>query len=160
MPKTKPESVVFTMITAWLMVYIMTLYNHVLATGSFTNMAFLTALKGMWIEYVLIALCAFFISSPIAMRLAFRVVRPTDRQIFVILTIQVFTVVMQVALASVLAVCLNGGLNAQFIPNYLTAYCRNFVMALPVQILLVGPIARWLFRTMFRRGESTVRAAA
>ena len=39
MPKTKPESVVFTMITAWLMVYIMTLYNHVLATGSFTNMA-------------------------------------------------------------------------------------------------------------------------
>ena len=37
MPKTKGESIFFTAITAWMMVYIMTLYNTVLATGSFTN---------------------------------------------------------------------------------------------------------------------------
>ena len=37
MPKTKLESVVFTAITAWTMVYIMTLYNKVIDYGSFTN---------------------------------------------------------------------------------------------------------------------------
>ena len=53
MPKTKFESVVFTAITAWIMVYIMTLYNKVLAMGSFTNETFLIALKGMWVEFVI-----------------------------------------------------------------------------------------------------------
>ena len=50
MPKTKGESIFFTAITAWMMVYVMTLYNIAIAMGSFTNAAFLIALKEMWIE--------------------------------------------------------------------------------------------------------------
>ena len=152
MPKTKFQSVVFTAITAWIMVYIMTLYNTVLATGRFTNGTFLIALKGMWVEYVIIFLCAFFISSPVAKRLAFRVVRPGDRPIAIIFAIQVFTVVSQVALASVLGVYHGYGFTSQFVPDYQTTYCRNFIMALPIQLFLAGPIARWLFRLIFVRG--------
>ena len=36
MPETKKETVIFTAITAWIMVYIMTLYNNVWNTGVFT----------------------------------------------------------------------------------------------------------------------------
>ena len=151
MPKTKLESVVFTAITAWLMVYIMTLYNQVLATGSFTNGSFLTALKGMWVEYVIIFLCAYFLSSHVAKFFAFRVVQPGDRPIVIILTIQIFTVVSQVALASILGVYHGYGFTSQFIPDYLMTYCKNFIMALPVQLFIAGPIARALFRLMFRR---------
>ena len=157
MPETKFQSIVFTAITAWIMVYIMTLYNTVLAAGSFTNATFLTALKGMWIEYVIIFLCAFFISSRLAKLLAFRVVKPGDRPIAIILTIQVFTVVIQVALASVLGVYHGYGFTAQFIPNYLATYCRNFVMALPVQLLIAGPIARFIFRAIFVKGKKKVQ---
>lgn len=149
MPKTKFQSVVFTAVTAWIMVYIMTLYNTVLASGSFTNRTFLTALKGMWIEYVIIFLCAFFISSHIAKYFAFRVVKPGDRAIAIIFAIQVFTVVSQVALASILGVYHGYGFTRQFIPNYLTTYCSNFIMALPVQLFIAGPVARWLFRRLF-----------
>ena len=35
MPKPKLESIVFSAVTAWIMVYIMTLYNTVLATGTY-----------------------------------------------------------------------------------------------------------------------------
>ena len=63
MPKTKLESVIFTAVTAWIMVYIMTLYNTVLAMGSFTNATFLIALKGMWIEFIIIFLCYSFHKS-------------------------------------------------------------------------------------------------
>ena len=84
MPETKLESVVFTAVTAWIMVYIMTLYNTVLAAQSFTNITFLSALKGMWVEYVLIFLCAFFISGKLAKKLAFRVVKQGDRPVFII----------------------------------------------------------------------------
>ena len=64
MPKTKPQSLFFTAVTAWMMVCGMTLYNFVLATGRFTNASFLLALKDMWFEFVVIFFCACFISSP------------------------------------------------------------------------------------------------
>ena len=153
MPKTKFESVIFTAVTAWIMVYIMTLYNTVLATGSFVNATFLIALKGMWVEFTIIFLCAFFISSHVAKHFAFRVVKPTDRPIAIIFAIQTFTVVSQVALASILGVWHGYGFTSQFIPNYFQTYCRNFIMALPIQLFIAGPIARWLFRLVFRRGE-------
>lgn len=153
MPKTKFQSVIFTAVTAWIMVYIMTLYNTVLAMGNFTNATFLIALKGMWIEYIIIFLCAFFISSHVAKHFAFRVVKPGDRPIAIIFAIQVFTVVSQVALASILGVYHGYGFTSQFIPNYLVTYCKNFIMALPVQLFIAGPIARWIFRSIFERGE-------
>lgn len=157
MPKTKFQSVVFTAITAWIMVYIMTLYNIVLASGSFTNFTFWIALKGMWIEFILIFLCAFFISSPIAKKLAFRIVKPGDRPIFIIFAIQIFTVVLQVALASILGVYHGFGFTAQCIPNYLTTYCRNFIMALSVQLFIAGPIARGLFRAIFKPEKAAAK---
>ena len=100
MPKTKLESIVFTAITAWMMVYLMTCYNIVLASGTFVNATFLTALKTMWMEFILIFLCAYFLSSHVAKYFAFQ---------------------------------------------------RNFIMALPLQLFLVGPLARKLFRMLFRR---------
>ena len=151
MPKTKLESIVFTAITAWIMAYVMTLYNIVLSSGTFVNATFLTALRSMWPEFVLIFLCAYFISSHVAKFFAFRVVKPTDRPIAIILAIQTFTVVSQVALASVLGVWHGYGFDAQFLPHYLVMYCRNFLMALPVQLLAAGPLARALFRLLFRR---------
>lgn len=151
MPKTKFQSVVFTAVTAWIMVYIMTLYNTVLAMGNFTNGTFLIALKGMWMEYIIIFLCAFFISSHVAKYFAFRVMKPGDRPIAIIFAIQVFTVVSQVALASILGVYHGYGFTNQFIPNYLVTYCKNFIMALPVQLFIAGPIARWIFRSVFEK---------
>ena len=149
MPKTKVQAIFFTLITAWMMVYCMTLYNLVLAAGEFTNQSFLLALKSMWLEYVVIFLCAALISTPLAKRLAFRVVVPQDCPIAIILTVQVFMVVLQVALASILGVWKGYGFTAQLLPNYLTVYARNLLMAMPLQLLFVGPLARGLLRLVF-----------
>ena len=151
MPETKKETVIFTAITAWIMVYIMTLYNNVWNTGVFTNGSFLNALTGMWVEFVIIFFCAYFISSRVAKYFAFRIVRQTDRPIIIIFAIQIFTVISQVALASILGVYHGYGFTDQFIPDYLITYCRNFVMAFPVQLFIAGPAARNLFRLMCRR---------
>ena len=40
MPETKVESIIFTAVTAWIMVYIMTLYNTVIAGEDFVNATF------------------------------------------------------------------------------------------------------------------------
>lgn len=154
MPETKPESVVFTAITAWIMVYIMTLYNSVLNTGNFDNYTFLDTLKNMWIEYIIIFLSAFFLSGRLARHFAFKIVRPGDRPVFIILTIQTFTVVFQVAVAGILAVWRGNGFTALFLPDYLTACCLNFIMALPAQLLIAGPVSRKIFRLLFRRANA------
>ncbi len=159
MPKTRGESIFFTAITAWMMVYVMTLYNTVLATGSFTNQTFLIALKGMWIEYIIIALLAYFVSGHLAKMCAFRVVQPGDRPIFIIFAIQTFTVIWQVAFASILGVYHGYGFTANFIPDYLTTYCRNFIMAFPLQLIIVGPLARLIFRTIFLRHRTETNAS-
>ena len=108
-----------TAITAWMMVYVMTVYNTVLATGSFTNTTFLIALKGMWIEYIIIGLLAYFVSGHLSKMCAFRVVQPGDRPIFIIFAIQTFTVIWQVAFASVIGVYHGHGFTANFTPDYL-----------------------------------------
>ena len=151
MPRTRGESIFFTAITAWMMVYCMTLYNTVLATGSFTNATFLIALKGMWIEYVIIFLLAYFVSGHIAKFFAFRVVQPGDRPIFIILAIQTFTVVSQVFFASIIGLYHGYGFTANFVPDYIMTYCKNFVMAFPLQLFIVGPLARLIFRSFFIR---------
>ncbi len=154
MPRTKGESIFFTAITAWMMVYVMTLYNLVLATGSFTNITLLIALKEMWVEYIIIALLAYFVSGHLAKMCAFRVIQPGDRPIFIIFAIQIFTVIWQVTFASVLGVYHGYGFTVNFIPHYLMTYCKNFIMALPLQLIIVGPLARLIFRTVFIKGES------
>lgn len=159
MPETKGQSIFFTAITACMMVYVMTLYNTILATGSFTNQTFLIALKGMWIEYIIIALLAYFVSGHLAKMCAFRVVQPGDRPIFIIFAIQTFTVIWQVAFASILGVYHGYGFTANFIPDYLTTYCRNFIMAFPLQLIIVGPLARLIFRTIFLRHSTETNAS-
>lgn len=153
MPKTRVESIFFTAITAWMMVYAMTLYHTVLATEEFHNATFLMALKGMWIEYIIIALLAYFVSGHLAKACAFRVVQPGDRPVFIILAIQIFTVIWQVAFASILGVYHSYGFTVNFIPDYLITYCKNFIMALPLQLIIVGPFARLIFRTIFINGK-------
>lgn len=151
MPKTVPQSLFFTAVTAALMVYVMTVYNTVLSGERFTNITFLTALKGMWVEFIIIFLLAYLVSGHIAKILAFRLVQPQDRPIVIILAIQTFTVVLQVAFASVIGVYHGYGFTSNVIPDYLVTYCRNFIMALPAQLFFVGPLARLIFRSLFLR---------
>ena len=71
----------------------------------------------------------------------------------IIFAIQTFTVIWQVAFASVLGVFHGPGFTVNFIPDYMMAYCKNFMMALPLQLIFVGPLARWIFRSIFIKGK-------
>lgn len=74
------------------------------------------------------------------------------------LTIWVFAVRFQVLFASVLGAWHGPDFTRQFLPDDLPAFCRNLVMALPVQLFLVGPRARWIFRSLFQRDAHSAEA--
>lgn len=152
MPKTKMQNIVFTLITAFFMVYLMTVYNiAIISSNGLSNETFIVAFKSFYIEYPVAVLVAFFIGTPLAKRLAFRVVDPKkDNSFFIILFIQVFTVCIMVSLMSMFILFTKYSIDSNFVCTYITMVCKNFVMALPLQIFIVGPIVRNLFRLMFK----------
>lgn len=79
MPKTRFQNVIFTIIMAVIMVYGMIVYNVALNTGGVTNQTFLMALHEMPIMVPIAFVLEFFIVEKLATKLAFTVVRPTDR---------------------------------------------------------------------------------
>ena len=79
MPQTKVQNIVYTVIMAIIMVYGMIVYNVALNTGGVTNATFVMALHEMPIMVPIAIVLEFFVVEKLATRLAFTVVRPTDR---------------------------------------------------------------------------------
>lgn len=152
MPKTKFQGFIFTLMTAILMAYLMIVYNIYLTSNNLTNKTFLIALKKYPIELIIVFILAYLVASPLAKRKAFRVVNPkSDNKMLVILTIQTFTVCIMVPLMSIYALFIQNLVNSNVIGNFLILLCQNFKMAYPLQILVVGPLVRSIFRFIFKK---------
>lgn len=75
MPKTKFQNFIFTLMTVVLMAYCMIVYNVAInSPEGLINQTFLIALKEFSLEGIIVFLLAFFVSSPIAKKLTFRIV--------------------------------------------------------------------------------------
>ena len=92
MPKTKFQEFIFTLITSGCMIFIMGVYNVAIHAGGLQAATFTHALHSFPLEWFIGLLCAFFIAGKTSKYFAFRVAKPTDRPIFIILCIQAFTV--------------------------------------------------------------------
>lgn len=115
------------------------------------NQTFLIALKEFSIEGIIVFLLAYFITSPIAKKLTFRIVNSKeDNKMLIILSIQTFTVLIMVGLMSIYALFAQQLINSNVICNYIVLYCKNFIMAYPLQIFFVGPLVRNIFRFIFK----------
>lgn len=153
MPKTKSQNFIFTLITVILMAYCMIVYSVAInSPEGLMNQTFLIALKEFPIEGIIVFLLAFFVASPIAKKSAFRIVNPKrDNKIFVILSIQTFTVLIMVGLMSIYALFAQHLINKNILCNYIVLYCKNFIMAYPLQIFFVGPLVRKIFGIIFEK---------
>lgn len=153
MPKTRLQNFIFTLMTAILMAYCMIVYSVAInSSEGLINQTFLIALKEFPLEGIIVFLLAFFIASPFAKKLAFRIVNPKeDNKMFIILSIQTFTVLIMVGLMSIYALFVQHLINKNIVCNYIVLYCKNFIMAYPLQIFLVGPFVRNIFRIIFKK---------
>ena len=153
MPKTRFQNIIFTLITAILMAYSMIVYSVAINSSTgLINQTFLIALKEFPIEGIIVFVLAYFVASPIAKKLAFRIVNPKeDNKMFIILAIQTFTVLVMVGLMSIYALFAQHLVNSNIVCNYIILYCKNFIMAYPLQIFLIGPLVRNVFRIMFKK---------
>ena len=141
MPKTKLQSVIFTLGMAFAMVYVMICYNISVFIMAFSE------LKIMWpIAFVL----EMFVVEKLAAMLAFRIVKPTDRPIFITIAISSMIVCLMCPAMSFFATLLFKHAGKDFIAVWAQTTVMNFPMAFFWQIFYAGPIVRFIFGKIFK----------
>lgn len=151
MPKTKFQSFIFTLMMVFCMVYCMTLYTISLNSGSLFYGAFLLAFKEMWIEYAVVFCLVFFFVTKMALFLAKRISQEGQPPVFTMLSIQFFTVCLVVPLITLFATFFHNGFSSEWFVQWISLAVKCFPMALCLQVALVGPLVRGVFRVIFKR---------
>ena len=138
MPRNKKEGIIFGVTMCFLMVCGMSTYNLALV-GKLSYTKFVIGLIPGFIV-------AFFfdtvIVGPIAKKLAFKLPIDRDNKLQTILAISLLMITGMVTFMSVFGLLMRPELPENIIHAYFTAWGMNFIAALPLQLLLVGPISR------------------
>ena len=137
MPKSKLQNVLFTIVMAFVMVYALVCYNIALDKGGMSNEIFLIAFH----EIVIMLPVAFVLDT----KLAFRIVTPQDRPIFITLAISSMIVCIMCPIMSFIATLLFAHAGNQLIAVWIQKTFMNFPVAFFWQIFIAGPLVRNLF---------------
>ena len=146
MGQTKFQKFIFTLMMCFGMVLFMTIYNMILNEGFHSNLL-INLLKEFWLGFFVALMLDILVVGKIAKPIAFKIVKPTKdtKPIKIILAISCCMVVGMVLCMSVYGSILAVGFNITVLKIYPMVVLRNFIMALPLNIIIVSPIVRFLF---------------
>ncbi|MDQ0271703.1 DUF2798 domain-containing protein [Cytobacillus purgationiresistens] len=144
MPSNKKEGIIFGLFMCFGMVLIMSVYNTALhGFSSFT-------VRSAVIQFVVTFIVAFIAESvvePKASKIALSLPYDKSKEINFIVALAFCMVPMMVLIMSVYGVILTAlltGIEGSIFTTYLKTVGLNLIVALPSQLLIVGPISRWL----------------
>lgn len=132
------------------MVLGMTIYNMILNEG-LHNQFFNNLLKEFWLGFFVSLLLDIFIVGRVAKPIAFKIVKQTKttKPIKVILAISSCMVVGMVLLMSMYGAIIAVGFSSTTLKIYPLCIARNFIVALPLNLLIVSPLVIILFNKIF-----------
>ncbi|MDF9842823.1 MULTISPECIES: DUF2798 domain-containing protein [unclassified Paenibacillus] len=148
MGRNKKEALVFTSMMCFMMVVGMSFYNVLLFNGA-NSEVFIQVAIGLLPALVVALFLDIVVVSRIAKGLAFKIVKPSDPMIKKVMTISIFMVCGMVICMSLYGTLAHYGFGDNFLRHYLSILGLNFICALPLQLLVVGPLTRLLFTRMF-----------
>ena len=138
MPRNKKEGFIFGVTMCFLMVCGMSAYNLALVGKlNFTKFA-----VGLIPGFIVAFFFDTVIVGPVAKKLAFKLPIDRDNKLQTILAISLLMITGMVTFMSVFGLLMRSELPENIVSAYFTAWGMNFIAALPLQLLLVGPISR------------------
>lgn len=154
MPLTKKEHLYFTLMMCTAMVLGMTTYNlvinellGVLSIGAILTQFLLGFMLALGLEWFIVGPTVKRVSVAVPMiqrkKLLMILFRPVLMVSGMVLCMSLFGTVTQFMIA--------GQLSQGFMATYLTIALKNVLFALPLQLLLVGPLVRFGFGKLFPR---------
>ena len=161
MPKNFKEELLFTAVMAGLMVLVMAGYNIALTDG-FGPHFIQEVLVGYPLALVVAAICDLGIIGPGVKYLFFHYIVNDwmkTKQIRIALTISCMMVAGMVTLMSLFGMVVTQNFGGNVVLTYLHTWIFNIFMALPLQLLIVGPIARAILGSVQKRTAAKAAAA-
>ncbi|WP_160723043.1 DUF2798 domain-containing protein [Bacillus sp. USDA818B3_A] len=161
MPTTKKESIIFGTMMCFGMVVVMTVYNLYI-NGLFGKLALGEIIIEGIIGFIIALLLDLFIVGPAAKKVAFLLPFDKSKKVNVILSISFCMIVGMVLFMSLYgfttAVLTNGFPSESILLSYLTIVWKNFIFAFPLQLLIMGPVVRFLFMSLVKGKKSMIAA--
>jgi len=150
MGQTKLQKYIFTVMMCFGMVLGMTIYNMLLNEG-FHNQFFSNLLNEFWLGFIVALLLDIFIVGKLAKPLALKIIKPDSqtKPIKIILAISSCMVIGMVLCMSMFGAIITIGFNTTALKLYPLFIVRNFIMALPLNLLVVSPLVRFSFGKLF-----------
>lgn len=112
---------------------------------------------GFPIAYIFAMCCDWFFVSKIAKGFAFKyLVKPDSsvlRKVISVSCCMVVPMVIIMSLYGAVEVSIEMGNFSNLLMIWLTNIPKNFVMALPYQLIIAGPLTRFVFRSAFPEGK-------
>ncbi|TXK83953.1 hypothetical protein [Paenibacillus sp. N3.4] len=148
MPTTKKEDFYFGLMMCFGMVVFMTFYNL------FTHGLIGTiSLKGLLIQlisvFIIASLLELFIVGPVAKKIALSLPYDKSKKVFVILSLAFFMVSGMVLCMSLYGLgssyFSNSLIGESLLKSYFSLVLKNFIFAFPLQLIIMGPLVRYLF---------------
>ena len=158
MPTNKRESLIFTIIMCGFMVFGMSVYNVARVHGwQFSLGIVADAWLGFPPAYIVAMLLDVLVASRFAKWFAFRFLVTPGKSgklatTLAISTMMVFPMVLFMSLYGACEAATHTGAVAAIPMMWLQNIPFNFVAALPLNLLIAGPLARFVFRRAFPEG--------
>lgn len=148
LPATKREGLLFGTMMCFGMVFVMTFYNMWL-NGVLTTVTITGLLLSFAVGFVIALSLDLFVVGPLARKAAAKVFPTKTKKIHMVLKMSTFMVFGMAACMSVyglISVYLHGGTaGGSWLGAYMSIFLKNFIVAFPLQLLIMGPVVRYLF---------------
>lgn len=153
MPQNKRESIIYSLIVCFMMVFFMSIYNVTLHHGKLSLEVIQQAWLGLPIGFIFALFFDLSIVSKVAKGFVFKyLVKPEDsamKKMICISSSMVICMVIIMSFYGALEACISMYSFNKIAFIWLSNIPKNFVMALPLQLIIVGPVARKVFRKIF-----------
>ncbi|WP_211746157.1 hypothetical protein [Paenibacillus sp. Marseille-Q4541] len=148
MPTTKKEEIFFGLMMCLGMVIFMTLYN-LYTNDMIGTISIPTLLAQFVLCYCTAFLLEYFIVGPVAKKIVFTLPFDKSKKGIVIVSLALFIVIGMVFFMSIYGLLTslfyNGFTGESIFQQYFSLVFKNFIFALPLQLIIVGPVVRFLF---------------
>ncbi|MCP8859755.1 DUF2798 domain-containing protein [Latilactobacillus curvatus] len=138
MPTNKKEGIIFTTLMCFCMVLGMSIYNLVLHDSLSWGALSTGLIPGFIVAFILDV----FVVGTIAKKIAFSLPLNKENKLVMILTISCLMILGTVTCMSLFGILIEGGIPDHLGSVYRHTWLMNVIVALPLQLIIVGPFSR------------------
>lgn len=159
LPTTKKESIQFGIMMCFGMVLVMTIYNFYL-NGIIGNITIVGAILEFVLAFIIAFVLDLFVVGPNAKKIAFKIINKQTSKIWIVLTISTCMVIGMAFFMSIYGLLVtnfhHGWDVYSILTDYVSIFSNNILFAWPLQILIIGPLVRYIFETFMVNRETSI----